>query len=160
MIYNSLSPSEALRTKPEAILEITGIFILAYSLIVTGQIILDFTILSRENQLLLGFDFTAVLLLVTIPNGTTLPIWVSIAVILVVACLIAQFLKMAGLTDMQWFFIYRVGEIGGFALPLIIVMSGGGIEIADVLIFSLVCGLFAVTVNELIGGLTPSATDD
>jgi hypothetical protein len=61
---------------------------------------------------------------------------------------------------MQWFFIYRVGEIGGFALPLIIVMSGGGIEIADVLIFSLVCGLFAVTVNELIGGFTPSATDD
>jgi len=48
---------------------------------------------SRENQLTLGFGLIAIILLVAIANLTNLPTWVSIAVVLIVGVLIPQILN-------------------------------------------------------------------
>jgi uncharacterized protein (DUF983 family) len=48
---------------------------------------------SRENQVILGFGLLAIVLLVAIANFTNLPTWVSIAVVLVVGVLVPQFLN-------------------------------------------------------------------
>jgi len=49
--------------------------------------------ISRENQIIVGFGSLAILLLVAIATFTNLPTWVSIAVVLVVGVLIPQFLN-------------------------------------------------------------------
>lgn len=51
------------------------------------------SMVSRENQIILGFGLVAIILLVAIANFTNLPTWVSIAVVLVVGVLIPQFLN-------------------------------------------------------------------
>jgi len=48
---------------------------------------------SRENQIILGFGLIAIILLVAIANFTDLPTWVSIAVVLIVGVLISQFIN-------------------------------------------------------------------
>ena len=51
------------------------------------------SMVSRENQVILGFGLLAIVLLVAIANFTNLPTWVSIAVVLVVGVLVPQFLN-------------------------------------------------------------------
>lgn len=51
------------------------------------------SMVSRENQIILGFGLVAIILLVAIANFTNLPTWVSIAVVLVVGVLIPQILN-------------------------------------------------------------------
>jgi hypothetical protein len=48
---------------------------------------------SRENQVIIGFGLLAIVLLVAIANFTNLPTWVSIAVVLIVGVIVPQFLN-------------------------------------------------------------------
>lgn len=48
---------------------------------------------SRENQVIIGFGLLAIVLLVAIANFTSLPTWVSIAVVLIVGVIVPQFLN-------------------------------------------------------------------
>jgi len=45
---------------------------------------------SRENQVILGFGLLAVILLYLVATLTTLPTWVSIAVVIVVGVIVPQ----------------------------------------------------------------------
>lgn len=49
--------------------------------------------MSRENQVIIGFGLLAIVLLVAIANFTNLPTWVSIAVVLIVGVIVPQFLN-------------------------------------------------------------------
>jgi hypothetical protein len=45
---------------------------------------------SRENQVILGFGLLALILLYLVSTLTTLPTWVSIAVVIVVGVIVPQ----------------------------------------------------------------------
>lgn len=47
---------------------------------------------SREDQLIIGFGLLAILLLVAIAYVTNLPTWVGIAIVLIAGVLVPQFL--------------------------------------------------------------------
>ncbi len=48
---------------------------------------------SRENQVVVGFGLLAIVLLAGIANFTDAPTWVNIAVVLIVGVLVPQFLN-------------------------------------------------------------------
>ncbi len=50
---------------------------------------------SRENQVILGFGLLALVLLYLVATLTTLPTWVSIAVVIVVGVIVPQVINNA-----------------------------------------------------------------
>jgi len=50
---------------------------------------------SRENQVILGFGLLALILLYLVATLTTLPTWVSIAVVIVVGVIVPQVINNA-----------------------------------------------------------------
>ncbi|MDH5019701.1 hypothetical protein [Halobacterium rubrum] len=61
----------------------------------------------------------------------------------------------------KWFLLYKLAEVGGVATAVALFMlSAGGIPTLDVVAWSLGLGLLVVAVDELTGGVTPSAPDD
>jgi len=50
---------------------------------------------SRENQIILGFGLLALILLYLVATLTTLPTWVSIAVVIVVGVIVPQVINNA-----------------------------------------------------------------
>jgi hypothetical protein len=63
--------------------------------------------------------------------------------------------------DLKWFLIYKVAEVIGGATAVALFMIGaGGIEPKMILMSSLGIGLVMATVDELIGGVYPSAPRD
>jgi hypothetical protein len=62
---------------------------------------------------------------------------------------------------LKWFLIYKVAEVSGVAAAVALFMaSAGGIESESIAMWSLGIGLVVATVDELIGGVTPSTPED